>query len=340
MTKYFGLKIRILIKLIRKRKVTVKKVVNTIYCYLAYFLKLDRSGSTPFLISFELSNHCNESCIFCRDKEGKIFDLNPESKDSFIEKGTMRLEVYESIVQQAKDTLLMAVPYVNGEPLIYKHFPKVLQIANENNVATMIATNGLLLNEQNVQAILDHDLDFIKIHVSGFTNQVHQIQHRLGDVELIKANLEILSREIQNRNSLLLVMVDYIRYKHNLHEIDLFRKFTEDLGFLFSIRPGNPLGLEDSEDFQPIDPNVNKLPCDWLWKVLTVNWNGDLLPCCDYVVWNNVDGHGKFEVGSTYLQDVWNGPSAIRMRQIHRDQGRKPIPICSQCTRKGVEFKF
>ena len=340
MTKYFGLKARILVKLIRKRKLTVKKAINALHCYVAYFLKLERSAKTPFLINFELSNHCNESCVFCRNEEGQLFDLNPKNEGSSIEKGTMKFEVFESILRQSKDTLMMAVPYVNGEPFIYKHFSKALEVANANNVATMIATNGLLLNDENIQIILDHDLDFIKIHVSGFTNPVHQIQHRIGDVELIKANLQNLAKEIQKRQSLLLVMIDYIRYKHNHHELELFRKFSEDLGFMFSIRPGNPLGLEGSEDLQPIDPYVNTLPCDWLWKVLTVNWNGDLLPCCDYVVWKNVEGYGRFDVGSTYLQDVWNGTSVVQMRRTHRDQGRDPIPICSQCTRKGIEFKF
>lgn len=340
LTKYAWLKLRIILSLISKKKITLKKISNTFHCYTAYYLRLDRSANTPLLINFELSNYCNENCVFCRTENGKIYDLNPAKKGGFIEKGIMQLEIFESIIKQTKDTLLMAVPYVNGEPFVYKELGRAIRIATENNVASMIATNGLLLNEKNINIILDSGLDFIKIHVSGFSRKVHNIQHRIGDVELIKNNLRLLSRVNRERNVPIIVMVDYILYKHNAHEVRLFREFADDLGFMFSIRPGNPHGMEDREDKQyKGKPPVN-LPCDWLWKVLTINWNGDILPCCDYVIWSGGEGYGRFSTYNTDISKIWNGTDAINMRRIHKKEGRTPIPICSKCHRKGVEFKF
>ncbi len=129
-------------------------------------------------------------------------------------------------------------------------------------------------------------------------------------------------------------------YRHNAHELELFRKFAKDLRFMFSARPGNPHGMEDKEEKQYQKPLSVKVPCDWLWKVLTINWNGDIFPCCDYVTWSDIKGYGKFSVGKTNISEVWNSPDAIKMRKIHREFGRHPIPICSRCSRKGVEFKF
>jgi MoaA/NifB/PqqE/SkfB family radical SAM enzyme len=207
----------------------------------------------------------------------------------------------------------MAIPYVNGEPFISKEIGKAIKIATENNVASMIATNGLLLNEKNINIILDNGLDFIKVHVSGFSRDAHSIQHRVGDVELIKNNLRLLSRMIGERNAPIIVMVDYILYKHNAHEVELFRKFADNLGFMFSTRTGNPHGMEDKEDRQYKGNFPVNLPCDWLWKVLTINWNGDILPCCDYVTWSDVKGYGRFSLYNTNISEVWNGPHAISM---------------------------
>lgn len=341
LTKYSFLKVRLLVLVLRKGKLTIKKILNAAKCYVAYWLKLDRSGQTPFLINFELSNHCNENCVFCRSDKGEIPDLNPKNAGQIVPKGSMKLEIFESILQQTKDTLLMAVPYVNGEPFIYQRLDEVLSIAKKCNVATMISSNGVLLDQQNIDKIIDHDLDFLKVHVSGFTTDIHRVQHRVGDVEEIKNNFRLLSKSIRNREARLLVLVDYILYKHNAHQVEQFRAFANELGFLFSVRPGNPLGMEGQEDVQPVQfPFAQDIPCDWLWKVLTVNWNGDMLPCCDYVVWGGADGYGNFVPDQTDVNEVWNGPRIVSMRKIHREQGRSPIPICSKCNRVGVEFKY
>ena len=337
--KYFRLKLKIILSLIGKRKITLKKILNTLHCYVAYFFKSDKSGITPLLINFDLSNYCNERCIYCRTEDGKIYDQNPAKKCGFIDIGKMNLEIYKDIIQQTKNTLLMAVPYVNGEPFIYEYLEEAIKFATDNNVATMIATNGILLNEENINMILNNGLNFIKIQASGFSQPVHAIEHRVGNIEAIKENLKLLSRKIQERKSSLIVMVDYILYKHNAHEMNLFKQFAKDLGFMFSVRPGNPLQLEGEEEQYkkqlPID-----IPCDWLWKVLTINWNGDIFPCCDYVIWSDIRGYGKFVPGETNILKIWNGPDAVQMRKSHRERGRRDILICSKCPRRGVEFKF
>ena len=341
LTKYSFLKVRLLFLMLRKGKLTIRKIFNTARCYAAYRFKLDRSGRTPVVINFELSNHCNENCVFCRSEKGEIPDLNPGNAGQIIPKGTMKFEIVESILLQTKDTLLMAVPYVNGEPFIYQRLDEVLRVARECNVATMISSNGVLLSQENINKIIEHDLDFLKVHVSGFTADIHRIQHRVGNVEEIKSNLRLLLKSIRARNADLLVLIDYILYKHNAHQVEQFKAFAHDLGFLFSVRPGNPLGMEGQEDAQPVQfPSAQNTPCDWLWKVLTVNWNGDLLPCCDYVVYGNAKGYGSFKEHETDVLGVWNGPRVVQMRKTHREQGRKPIPICSKGNRVGVEFKY
>ena len=351
-TKYLQQKIKIVLNLIKKRKVSFPKIFNIFVSWYSYLFKLNRSGKTPVVIDIELDNRCNERCVFCRNEKGEIFDINPKSKPGqFIDKGRLDYGIFEEMVREVKKTTLLVIPYVNGEPFIYKHLDKVLRLLKDLKMGSMLSSNGLLLNKKNIDLILSEDLDQIKIHVSGFTNKIHQIQHRLGDVELIKKNLKDLSMEIKKRKSNLIVLVDYILYEHNKHEVDIFKKFNDkELGFDFNIRPGNPKGMEDSEKPQPEVSAIN-IPCEWLWKVMTVNWNADLLPCCDYVTWNKVGGYANF-VGkenkknasslepSKSIIETWNGKKIIEMRKTHREKGRAPIPICSGCNKVGVEYKY
>jgi MoaA/NifB/PqqE/SkfB family radical SAM enzyme len=170
---YLFLRSRILFLVIKRRKLTVKKIFNALYCYTAYFLRLKKSAASPYLINFELGNECNERCVFCRTSDGEVYDANPNSAGQYISKGTMLFEIFAGIISQVRDRLIMAVPYVNGEPLLSKDIYQVIQYATDNKVATMVATNGILLNEFNCEKLLVAGIDFIKVHISGFTRPIH-----------------------------------------------------------------------------------------------------------------------------------------------------------------------
>ena len=350
-TKYFFTKLKVVFFLLIKGKITISKLYNIFVSFYSYLFKLKTSGKTPVVIDVELSNKCNEYCVFCRDEKGKIFDINPETdKNNFIEKGRLDFEIFDNIVKEVQKTTLLVIPYVNGEPFIYKQLDKVLRCLRVNKMGSMLSTNGILLKEKNINLILKEDLDQIKVHISGFTNKIHQIQHRLGDVEIIKKNLINLSNKIKLHKSHMIVLVDYILYKHNKHELEQARKFTKELGFDFNIRPGLARGMEDIEKDKPGKSAAN-IPCEWLWKVMTINWNADLLPCCEYVTWSNSGGYARYVnktngenksplKTTTSIIDTWNGEKIINMRTIHKTQGRSPIPICAGCNKTGVEYKY
>ena len=86
---------------------------------------------------------------------------------------------------------------------------------------------------------------------------------------------------------------------------------------------------------------MKDVPCDWLWSVLTVDWNGSIFPCCDCVTFSGVDPFGVFKpaAGGLNILELWNGPRIVAMRDTHLTKGRSPIPVCSDCTRIGVMFK-
>ena len=44
-----------------------------------------------------------------------------------------------------------------------------------------------------------------------------------------------------------MVMLDYILYEHNKHELNMAKKFSSDNNIMFNIRPGNPKNMEETE---------------------------------------------------------------------------------------------
>ncbi|MCE0498129.1 MAG: SPASM domain-containing protein [Methylacidiphilales bacterium] len=318
-------------------KATPLRIWNAVACFLSYFLKRSISAKSPLLINFELWNECNESCVFCRSETNVIYDTNPHASGALIPKGKLPLEVYQKVLDEVGDRLMMAIPYVNGEPLMSRDIYAAIKYAADKRILTLIASNGILLNEINSRRLLAAGLDCLKVQISGFTQPIHSIEHRRGDVELIKRNIQTFVRLRREMGKKTILVLDYIRYRHNEHELELAREFARQNDILFNIRPGNPHGLE-GEPPQLNGPLPTDLPCDWLWTILTVDWNGAVYPCCNYVVWS--DGKPYGTAGKDMIRELWNGSMAQRMRNVHTKHGRTPIPICAKCPQQGVKFKW
>ena len=339
--RYWAAQFRLFLRALAKGKISVRKLLNVLSCHVAYVLKWEIGPRVPYILSMELWNECNAGCLFCRDKRGKIHDINRHGT-GFISKGKMPAEMAVDIIQQLKDDILIAVLYTNGEPLLYRDLSRVVRFASDRRVATMIATNGLLFTEENARAILEAGIDFIKIQLSGFTQDIYGIQIRYGDVEHLKENIRMLARMNREGGYGAVIMIDYILYNYNGHQLPLIRKFCRELGLMMNVRPGNPLGgLEDREP-PLIDRSLLplKISCEYLWKVLQVNFNGDILPCCEAVVWSNSRPYETYEIGETNIRNVWQGAAAQSFRRRMKTEGRAGTAMCSQCTRVGVRFKW
>ncbi len=337
---YLRLKFQLFLKAIQRRKITLRKLWNVFFCSLAYALKWKKSAPSPFILSLELWNECNAGCLFCRDAKGTIYNLNPDFPNKgAISKGQMPPAMAMDIISQMKKDVLIAVLYTNGEPLLYKELPAVVRHATANGVMSMIATNGLLFNADNARQVLEAGIDFIKIQLSGYTQDIYSVQIRYGHVEKLKDNIRMLARLNKEGNHRTLIMIDYILYKYNAHQLPLVKQFCDELGLMMNVRSGNPRGgLEDKEN--PLPTATLPMSCDWLWKAMQVNFNGDVLQCCEAVIWSNSKPYETFKTGQTKVQDVWNGSAAIATRQTMATQGRKAMPICAQCQRQGVCFKW
>jgi MoaA/NifB/PqqE/SkfB family radical SAM enzyme len=339
---YSYLKLKIFLTALRKREITLRKLWNAAACSLSYFLQNERSGQFPVVLSLELGNDCNTSCLFCRDEHGVIFNINPAKPLlGGINKGKMPVDMAEDIIRQVSRDALIAVLYTNGEPLLYKDLGRVVRYSAERGLASMIATNGLLLDADNIRELLDSGIDFIKVQLSGFTQDVYSVQVRRGDVEQLKDNIRLLVKTRDAGRHETVIMADWISYQYNAHQLPLIEKFCRELGLMLNIRPGNPRGgLEDNEPALPTEQLPLEGSCDWPWKTMQVNYNGDILICCDGVVFCDCPALATYVSGKTDLKSVWNGAAFRNVRRSLKTQGRASLPLCAQCSRKGIHFKW
>ena len=335
LNKYFLVQIKIVLLLLIKKKFSIKKFLNLIVSFASYYIKSAKSGKYPIMMNFELWNECNESCVFCRSAEGIITDASLKEEEKIISKGKLDMELYKKLIEESKDHLSLSVPYINGEPLLSKSIYESISFASERKVGTLIATNGIILNEKNINKLIDADLDFIKIHVSGMTNEIHNIEHRKGKVDAILENIRNLVKIQKSRKHKMIIMFE--------HELQKAIDFASELKLVFNTRPGLTLNLEHIEKAKEVDTTfLQEKSCVWPWTILTIDWDGSLYPCCDHVVFSKAEAYDiwKSDYNVKNLSNFWNGERVVNMRKVLSNKGRKEIPICSQCPRGGVGFKY
>lgn len=339
--RYLRIKLRLFLNGIKSKKITFKKIVNALICNFAYMFKLKKSAKSPLILSIELWNECNAQCLFCRNDKGVIYNINPKKEfTGSISKGKMPLQMATDIIDQFADRAMIAVLYTNGEPLLYKDLSLVVQHATARGLMTLISSNGLLFNEQNAKNLLTAKLDFVKIQLSGFTQDTYSVQIRFGNVERLKKNIQMLVRLKKELKSETIILIDWIDYEYNKHQIPLIKDFCRALELPLNFRPGNPRGLEDKEKSLITGDLPLDISCDFLWKAMQFNYNGDVLQCCEGVVWAGLKPYAKYKIGDGNLKEIWNGVSAQNMRSLMKTKKRHSMPICKQCTRDSVGFKW
>ena len=330
------LRIILLWKLLGQRKIGVRRVANFAKNQMSYFLKRETASRSPSILIVEPTNVCNIACYSCRDENNRIYNHFYKEHPRTIPLGKISIDVYKSVIDELKDDILIAVLYVQGEPLLYKGIFGMIKYATERNVPTMTATNGMPLTIDASRKLVENGLDFIKIAVSGFTQKTYGIYHIGGDIEVIKENIKGLVNAKKEKKSHLYIMIDYVLFDYNRDEFFLFEEFCEKLGIKCITRHGllPLLFKEGNVEMERVEPKSSL--CDWLWHVAVINWDGSVWPCCQFPVASDPITLGNIDNNGCSLKSIWNSEKYRSFRRQHIRKGRSKTFVCDRCDWEGV----
>ena len=107
---------------------------------------------TPNEIIIQLTKNCNLECDFCFD------NINNKKTNKEISKE----EVFK-IIDDVKGKT-NAIRFTGGEPLLRRDLNEILAYSKKNNIYTILNTNGLLFNEENISILNNVDDLLISFH--------------------------------------------------------------------------------------------------------------------------------------------------------------------------------
>ena len=138
--------------------------------------------------------------------------------------------------------------------------------------------------------------------------------------------------------------------KHNEHEIENIKIIAKRIGvdelILKTVGPMDSTNIDEFKKYLPKNPklrrkqfkdeneiNKNEI-CKPLYTGTTINWNGDVTPCC-------FDFNGNFVMGNVFetpFNKIWKNKKYQSFRKIVF-KNKKNIPMCKFCSSK-MDFDY
>ena len=147
----------------------------------------------PPMLSFEVCNKCNASCIMC---DGRERTANVPFKQLNIDELKRKLEGVEHI----QSAVLTASC---GEPFLNKDIVEIVRLLKKRKAIVDIITNGSLINQSIIEKLLEARLDRLMISIHGATAKTAEaimpgvsFDGVIANINEIKRQRSLLSRNV------------------------------------------------------------------------------------------------------------------------------------------------
>jgi radical SAM protein with 4Fe4S-binding SPASM domain len=191
----------------------------------------------PFLVVWNFTYKCNLNCKHCYSDAG-----NPSRKELFTKEAM-------SVVDQIADFGVTSLAFSGGEPLMRKDFFEVAGHAVDSGLYVSLATNGTLLNHENVRKLKEIGLNYVEVSLDGCDPKTHD--YFRGQDGAFNAALQGLNNCVKED---LCTCLAITATKNNLTEIPIVLDMAEDMGIKrFTLFNFVPTGR--GQDVRDIDPS-------------------------------------------------------------------------------------
>ena len=271
----------------------------------------------PPYLQIEPSSICNYRCVFCFETDNSF----TEKKAGFM--GTMKLDLFKKIIDQAEGNIEFLSLASRGEPLICKDIVKMFRYTENKFLNLKVNTNASLLTEENIHAILSGGVGTIVFSADAADEKLYAKLRVNGKLDKVLKNIELFNniKEKKYKKNKIITRVSGVKV-NNEQSIDSMVNLWGGLVDQVAFVDYNPWeNVYDSKE------NNIKKPCSDLWRRMFVWWDGKANPCdTDY---KSVLSPGNFK--NNNIKDLWNSDAYNIIRKKHLDKQRKNIFPCKNC---------
>src|SRR5262249_2120228 len=112
-----------------------------------------------------------------------------------------------------------------GEPFMDRAIFDRIEYCERHQIATLLSTNGTLLDDETADRLLDSRLQHITLSFDGASKETFEYYRKGARFEKVRDNFIRFARKKQERGSKMQIVVQMVRMPGNAHEAGEFRRF-------------------------------------------------------------------------------------------------------------------
>jgi MoaA/NifB/PqqE/SkfB family radical SAM enzyme len=269
----------------------------------------------PVELLIELTNACNLACVMCPNAQMKRG------------RGVMSMDLYRNIIDQAADLNIQNVKLAGmGEPLLDRQIADKIAYAKKKNICVKMFTNGMLLDRQRSERLIEAGVDEILISIDGATPAVQEAIRKGSSFSRLQTNLRGLNelrQELKASGKKVPGVVINVTYqKANKGERKQIKRNWGRLVDNIRLFPIHNWEVEVNV------PKRVSQPCHLLFYQMAICWDGRVALCCiDYEC-----RHPLGDITKEPIHVIWRGSAAMELRKRHLECKPEIITLCRSCS--------
>ncbi|MCP4678100.1 MAG: radical SAM protein [Deltaproteobacteria bacterium] len=188
------------------------------------------SSRVPHSCLWEITSACNLRCIHCFHSAGTAKDDELSTEEA--------LSLSDSLAAAG----CRVVGLTGGEPLFREDWPIISRRLADNNIEVVIATNGLLVDENTIARMIESGVDAVSISLDG-NREVHDaIRTPAVSSPLSRYDAAVRALKLTTASALKTGVTTQV-HKQNIDDLDFIYDLVASLGVdVWQIQIAIPLG--------------------------------------------------------------------------------------------------
>ena len=250
---------------------------------------------TSFSVRLEVSSKCQLKCPMCPTATGF-------NRDGVVGWGNLTLAAFGQFIEANPNVGHIEISNW-GEIFLNPELDAILQRAYDSGIL-LTANNGVNFNsvrDSTLEAMVKYRLRSLTIAIDGARADSYAEYRKAGNFDRVIGNIEKLNeykRQHQSRYPIL--TWQFVIFGHNEHELNEAKAIARSFGMKFSVklnaegwgpqfspvrnremvRAASGLGVASFAEFREKHGRDYLTPCQDMWSLPQVNWDGKLLGCC------------------------------------------------------------